>query len=134
MRAFRDLLGVLTALTVSAPCIAQSGALTQQERAEGEAKVQVAARYFARVLRDPASATFRSVVIQRRSGRIEVCGELNARNGYGGFTGYEPFAVVRDVVYVPRPGGIDFAYVCGNANSVIDTRDYSAELIATLRQ
>ena len=134
MRVFTKLLAIAAALAVSAPSMAQSGEITPQERVEGEGRVQVAARHFARALRDPTSAMFRNVVVQRRSGRIEVCGWINARNGYGGFTGYQPFAVVGDEVHVPRAGGIDFAYVCGNPNSVTDARDYSAELTAAMRQ
>lgn len=124
-------MSIAIALAVSTPSTAQSGALTPEERAEGEAKLGVAANHFAATLRDPTSAKFRNVVIQRRSGRIEICGEINARNGFGGLAGYQPFALVRDVVYSPRPGGIDFAYVCGNASSVVDPRDYSSEMNAT---
>jgi hypothetical protein len=127
------LLGALGAITVATPLSAQAGPLTPQERAEGEGRVQLAARHFSRVLRDPASAAFRNVFLQRRSGRIEICGEVNARNGFGGLAGYQPFAVVRDEVYLPGSGA-DFTYVCGNPGSVIDSRDYSAELLSAIRQ
>lgn len=48
----------------------------------------------ARSLRDPASAQFRDVVgyALPDGGRI-VCGELNARNGFGGYGGFAPFYV-----------------------------------------
>lgn len=39
-------------------------------------------------LKDPASAMFGPVVAGRRSdGRIPVCGYVNARNSFGGYTG-----------------------------------------------
>lgn len=43
-------------------------------------------------LRDPESARFRSVrVIREADGSDALCGELNAKNAYGGYIGYEPF-------------------------------------------
>lgn len=42
------------------------------------------------ILRDPSSAQFRSV----REYAGPVCGEVNAKNGFGGFTGYTRFIVV----------------------------------------
>lgn len=40
-------------------------------------------------LRDPASAEFRNI----RETTNGVCGEVNAKNGFGGMTGFEPFYV-----------------------------------------
>jgi hypothetical protein len=43
-------------------------------------------------LRDPESARFRGVrVLREADGRDALCGELNAKNAYGGYVGYEPF-------------------------------------------
>lgn len=52
------------------------------------------------VLRDPDSARFRNVRYSVQSdGRIIFCGEVNARNGLGGYTGYMLFvtSVTRDL-------------------------------------
>ncbi|MCV0414130.1 MAG: hypothetical protein K5831_04520 [Brevundimonas sp.] len=43
-------------------------------------------------LRDPASAEFRNVRrIQHDNGSTMFCGEVNARNGYGGLAGFRRF-------------------------------------------
>jgi hypothetical protein len=43
-------------------------------------------------LRDPESARFRHVrVVQDADGSDALCGELNAKNVYGGYVGYAPF-------------------------------------------
>ena len=62
-------------------------ALTEQETALAQAAV-------ANRLRDPMSAQFREVTgyALPDGGRI-VCGELNARNGFGGYNGFAPFYV-----------------------------------------
>ena len=44
-------------------------------------------------LRDPASAQFRGLRALRAEQTLYVCGEVNARNGFGGYTGYVPFIV-----------------------------------------
>jgi hypothetical protein len=43
-------------------------------------------------LREPKSAEFRNVLVVRYQDKINVvCGEVNAKNGLGGMTGYQPF-------------------------------------------
>lgn len=43
-------------------------------------------------LKDPASATFRDFkAVTDTKGLISVCGYVNAKNGFGGYTGDEPF-------------------------------------------
>lgn len=48
-------------------------------------------------MRDPSSVSFRNLVIVHVAGGARtwensaVCGEVNARNGFGGFTGFVPF-------------------------------------------
>jgi hypothetical protein len=46
-------------------------------------------------LRDPSSAEFRDVSVVHQPGdKVFVCGEVNGKNGFGGFTGYSSFVVV----------------------------------------
>lgn len=45
------------------------------------------------VLKDPESAQFSEVMVVRVSGEPVVCGYVNARNGFGGFTGRKGFLV-----------------------------------------
>ena len=42
-------------------------------------------------LKDPDSADFRNAHFYSGSGKAVVCGEVNAKNGFGGFTGFERF-------------------------------------------
>lgn len=45
-------------------------------------------------LRDPRAAQYRSLrLINNPKGELTICGEVNARNGYGGYNGFEPFAI-----------------------------------------
>jgi len=48
-------------------------------------------------LKDPQSAQFRNIVGRKftnNSGRVQlrVCGEVNAKNSFGGYVGYRPFS------------------------------------------
>lgn len=45
-------------------------------------------------LRDPDSAQFKDVVAFRASDLVRVCGMVNARNGFGGYVGFQRFAVM----------------------------------------
>jgi len=45
-----------------------------------------------RSLRDPASAIFDDVFYSKKNGEA-VCGHVNAKNGFGGHTGMEPFVI-----------------------------------------
>jgi hypothetical protein len=69
------------------------------------------------VLRDPASAQFgrdfRSYTIA--NGETAICGTVNARNGFGGFTGSQPVMVNyrqgrAPLVFIEGPAG----YECTN--------------------
>jgi len=42
-------------------------------------------------LKDPLSANFRNVAVRSRSGIKAACGEVNSRNGFGGYAGYTRF-------------------------------------------
>lgn len=53
------------------------------------AEIQDAVR---RELKDPASATFGFMTAGKNAqGRLMVCGLVNARNSFGGYTGMQPF-------------------------------------------
>jgi hypothetical protein len=55
-----------------------------------------------RQLRDPASAQFRNVAVVRAKQGLSwaFCGEVNAKNGFGGYTGFVPFYTVAESAYV----------------------------------
>lgn len=59
----------------------------------GSARVEHAKAVILENLRDPESARFRSIY-QRSSTQIHnVCGQVNAKNGFGGYVGYRRFIV-----------------------------------------
>lgn len=63
-------------------------------RPETPAEVLAAQEAVKLKLKDPASAQFRNV----KSKGYSVCGEVNAKNGFGGYTGYTRFT------YLPSRG------------------------------
>lgn len=53
----------------------------------------------ARSLKDPDSAQFRNDrVWVHRDGSARLCGEVNAKNGFGGFAGYRRFIATKSAV------------------------------------
>lgn len=42
-------------------------------------------------LKDPESATFRKLFLVKNQKGEAVCGEVNAKNSYGGYVGFQPF-------------------------------------------
>lgn len=62
-------------------------------------------------LRDPDSANFRNVTFYNGSGKPITCGEVNAKNGFGGYDGFERFIAAGDVLTVLESemveGGMD---------------------------
>ena len=49
-------------------------------------------------LRDPGSAQFRDVIVVRQDSSTAVCGEVNAKNGFGGYIGYTSFVAIGSLV------------------------------------
>lgn len=133
MRRFHRAAGIVAAFAIASSAYAQSSAFTPEQRAEGEAMVLKAAKAVASTARDPASVSFRNVFIQKRvtkDGRepITLCGEVNGRNGYGGFTGFQAFLLLGDDIQVGDGLGLPVSYLCKNNNPIIDTRDYAPEM------
>ncbi len=64
-------------------------------------------------LLDPSSAQFRNVVVKRMSipetadrysyTRVSVCGEVNAKNTYGGYVGFLPFGYLVSLEIAGKP-------------------------------
>ena len=44
-------------------------------------------------LKDPDSAQFKNLRLSKGKGGEALCGEFNAKNSYGGYIGFRPFAV-----------------------------------------
>ncbi len=49
-------------------------------------------------MKDPSSAQFRNVKLNFHGDAL--CGEVNARNGFGGYNGFKHFVVTQDGAYV----------------------------------
>jgi hypothetical protein len=62
---------------------------------QGDFAAVIAARIGGR-LKDPASAQYRNLGIGDAPGTASWCGEVNARNGFGGYAGFKPFLIVLD--------------------------------------
>ena len=64
-----------------------------------DADLQVSAQMAVQAqLRDPGSAQFRDVVVVRQDSSTAVCGEVNAKNGFGGYIGYSSFVAIGSLV------------------------------------
>jgi hypothetical protein len=62
-------------------------------------------------LTDPASAQFRNM---RNARGTTVCGEVNAKNSFGGYIGFKRFAYVGGRAFIEgQAGAPNFAEVCG---------------------
>lgn len=59
----------------------------------------------AELLIDPSSAMFRKVRVVRDHGVVVVCGEINGKNRFGGYTGFQRFwAKGKNGMIQPDPG------------------------------
>ncbi|OTA15240.1 exported hypothetical protein [Xenorhabdus beddingii] len=87
----KKLLAVLVLISVSffAKSAITDRPLTQQEISLVESELKVS-------LKDPDSAKFKHVnLIQDSESSIDIyCGQVNAKNSYGGYVGFKPFIMV----------------------------------------
>lgn len=69
-----------------------------EEQLIARAQIKVADRF-----KDPESAKFRK--LRADADLRQVCGEVNAKNSYGAYTGYAPFLYLADTVDISDPDG-----------------------------
>lgn len=82
----------LCALTLAACVDPNTVPVSVAPAAVSAADRSLTAAYFAQTLRDPDSAQYRGWQGYRLgNGDRVVCGEMNARNGFGGMDGFSPF-------------------------------------------
>ena len=87
-------LGVLFLIITSANAFANDSA-TQIEEAKKIVK---------KILKDADSARFQNLSIETNSkGEESICGEANARNSFGGYTGYSKFSVSQNMANIIDP-------------------------------
>ncbi len=84
---------------------------------------------------DPASARYRSVFIRTTIGRdqlphLTICGQVNAKNAMGGYTGWTAFAYSGGAVglLVGRGGIVGADVVCQPGRGHWDATDYAARV------
>lgn len=63
-----------------------------EEREENE-KINKYREQLLGTLKDPSSAQFRNLRMVIGKGGAALCGEINGKNSYGGYIGFQPFAV-----------------------------------------
>lgn len=91
-RPFDDSLDRLANLSRQRVAVQSRTVETALQAGQTEAQIVAAAQEtVADSLKDPESARFRGVAIKTYNGNRIVCGEVNAKNSYGGYVGYEPF-------------------------------------------
>lgn len=78
-----------------------AGELEAVARQRGDAQEIGEAEYaVTQTLRDPGSASFQDVAVIRNPGSVAVCGAVNAKNGFGGYTGPARFMARNQVALV----------------------------------
>lgn len=74
---------------------------TADQIAAGNKAIKATKEIVRATLKDPDSAQFRNVALfLNESGTGRVCGEVNAKNSFGGYTGFEVFYYAADTVEV----------------------------------
>jgi hypothetical protein len=60
--------------------------------------IQVSQDGIRKRLKDPDSAKFKGVFFSTFEGTPVVCGQVNSKNGFGGYTGYQHFVAAGEVI------------------------------------
>lgn len=102
----RVLLGVIFTIGILVGC-GQSD--ESKDQLDSIARVRVAKENMRKNLVDPSSAEFKDVHVYKNgsSGKI-VCGYVNAKNRFGGYTGYEEFISIGKTTVSKSQGDPDF--------------------------
>lgn len=58
---------------------------------QGKAELKEAQQVMREMMKDPATVQFRRARIVKKDGLRFVCGEINAKNSYGGYVGFQRF-------------------------------------------
>ena len=83
----------------------------EAEKKAIEEKIEGYKQQLLRVLKDPESAQFRNLRLSSGEGGEALCGEVNAKNAFGGYVGFTPFAITEQMdrqgnnVVIFPPGG-----------------------------
>lgn len=106
-------------------------------RLEAESLVDQAGKALLDGLNDPASARYRGVFVHTTIGDDSlplhrVCGEVNAKNSMGGYTGWQPFVASTGFLSVGNQNDAEAARVCARPGHR-DATDYTHRLAEAAR-
>ena len=98
----------------------QAGTESASNRADREA-ISVLEAKTAASLKDPGSAQFRK--LELKLSRTILCGEVNAKNGFGGYVGFRPFVTTETGTTIwnggcSRTGDLDVRLACLRESNV----------------
>lgn len=85
---------IRAALVMTAALFISHNAMgAEAQRQASKAELTAITTKIKSVAKDPDSVRVRNVVARRDDdGLVKFCGELNAKNSYGGYTGFRPFS------------------------------------------
>ncbi|MFT3809815.1 MAG: hypothetical protein QM698_07835 [Micropepsaceae bacterium] len=115
--------------------IAHAANLSKEHRAEGEQLLQWSAAEMIKTLKDSESSKFRDVYIRTTIGKngntyVGICGFINAKNSYGGYTGWQAWSasVLGNQgfkLFIGDDGLIEASVLCRTSVGYWDAKDYS---------
>ena len=91
---------LLLLLSVSFHCWATSATAAEMSEGKKQDWIAVSEQGIRTVLKDGSSATFRNEYLGSFRGLPLVCGEVNSKNGFGGYTGYQHFIAGGDTNFL----------------------------------
>jgi hypothetical protein len=116
MKAQVTLIAIAMAASANAAKLSKSGVKPDVERQEIALTASEGKRAVVDLLRDPMSALFRNSFVSRMtlfpSGQpgMVLCGEVNSKNGYGGYVGFSRFySFGKEHVVIESPEQLTFA-------------------------
>lgn len=84
-------IGLLVVLVVIAGTLSACGGGGPSYAAKEASYIELNQSRIKARLKDPASAEFRGSFVSSAGGAPTVCGEVNGKNGFGGYTGFQRF-------------------------------------------
>lgn len=102
-------------------CLALSQAGCSKEEMAAKNLERASIERLKNTLKDPDSAKFQNVrVIDQKGGAQVVCGEVNAKNSFGGYTGFQDFYVSLNGVEIIEDFDADYTNYCISAGYTVE--------------
>ncbi len=100
-----EIIAAIVALAIGVSAGAAPKAKAKAKPPAHAAEIAQAKRAVAESLKDPASVQFRDIRVVKYGFGVLVCGQYNAKNGYGGYVGFGPFVVSEGEMLDPTAAG-----------------------------